>query len=74
MAAGIPLADLDVYRLAAKVYRRARRMGAPEKDCRFAATRPFSTFGPWVGEEPAGVLARDIVLFVSREYPDWFWR
>jgi hypothetical protein len=49
-------------------------MGAPEKDCRFAATRPFSTFGPWVGEEPAGVLARDIVLFVSREYPDWFWR
>ncbi len=73
MAAGIPPADLDVYRLAAKVYRRARLMGAPEKDCHFAAAQAVLHLWPWLGEEPAGVLAREIVLFVSREYQDWFW-
>ena len=74
MTAGIPPAELDVYRLAAKVYRRARRMGAPEKDCHYAAAQAVLYLWPWLGEEPAEVLAREIILFVSREYPEWFWR
>ncbi len=74
MAAGIPPAELDVYRLAAKCYHQAKRMGAPEKDCHFAATQAVLHLWPWLGEEPAGVLAREIILYVSREYQDWFWR
>jgi hypothetical protein len=74
VVAEIPAADLDVYRLAAKTYRQARRVGALEKDCHFAATRAVLSVWPWLGEEPAGVLAREIILFISREYPEWFWR
>jgi hypothetical protein len=65
---------LDVYRLTAKTYRQARRMGAPEKDCHWAAAQAVLYLWPWLGEESAQVLAREIILFVSREYSDWFWR
>jgi hypothetical protein len=73
VAVGIPPAELDVYRLAAKTYRQARRMGAPEKECHWAAAQAVLYLWPWLGEEPAGVLAREIILYVSREYSDWFW-
>lgn len=66
MAAEIPPAELDVYRLAAKTYRQAKRMGAPEKDCHWAATQAILYIWPWLGEEPAGSLLAKLSC-LSRE-------
>jgi hypothetical protein len=73
MAAAIPTAGLDGLPPGCEDLRASQADGCAGKRLSLGRRAAVLYIWPWLGEEPAEVLAREIILFVSREYPEWFW-